>query len=49
MAKAPDLVPAAVGAKVTLMVQALPISTGLPQVLACAKSPLAVMLAISSV
>jgi hypothetical protein len=44
MVTAPVRVPAAVGLKVTLMVQLVPVATLDPQVLVWEKSPLAVML-----
>ena len=40
----PALGPPAVGVKVTLIVQLFPLAKLVPQVLVCAKSPLAVML-----
>src|SRR5256712_666884 len=43
MVIAPVRVPVAVGVKVTLMVQLAPAATEVPQVLVCAKSPLATM------
>lgn len=43
---APALGPAAVGVKVTLIVQLVPLARLVPQVLVCAKSPLVVMLAM---
>ena len=45
----PVRLPSAVGVKVTVIVQLALIPTLLPQVLVCAKSPLAVMLVIVSV
>jgi hypothetical protein len=48
MLSVPVLVPAAVGLKVTAMVQLAPALTLLPQVLVWEKSPLAVMLEMVS-
>jgi hypothetical protein len=49
MLRVPLLVPAAVGLKVTEIVQLAPAPTVIPQVLVCEKSPLAAMLEMLSV
>ena len=48
MLKVPEREPVAVGVNVTLMLQLVPAANATPQLLLCAKSPLAVMLLIVS-